>query len=337
MLLFRALNKYDIVSNPINNGLASKKMIQDMVKLHYESINDTTYLNLCDEDKDRFINDHMIDYLIEYRYKLEKLYKKRNKFYKNVMDELLDNKNPAGYIMFVKFLSSLQTHLRCGSKLDTNWISTSKSLETVLKYYENQDIHGVALIESNTNGIIDSERILTVDLSSEESIKKNNFLCNKINSSDIELLSMLTSNFSWIVDDFKRDFFVPTSDKAVSFNYSRASKEVCIYDYIPSEHIVGIIEALQMDLIRKKVFNEKFYMLDKSVQKEELKKLKKEILKIIKKMSDLYLLHVYNELYINNKNINSLITFTNSKQEVIKRRNKILNIATSIPNVQIKR
>ena len=38
MLLFRALNDYDIASCPLKNGIASKKMMYDLVRSYYENM-----------------------------------------------------------------------------------------------------------------------------------------------------------------------------------------------------------------------------------------------------------------------------------------------------------
>ena len=53
MLLLRALNEYDIVSNPDINGIASKEMIYNLVKSYYESIQDKEYMKLNSKEKDQ--------------------------------------------------------------------------------------------------------------------------------------------------------------------------------------------------------------------------------------------------------------------------------------------
>lgn len=337
MLLLRALNEFDIVSNPNSNGLASKKMIYDLTKAYYENIKDSEYLRLNQKEKDVFIKEHMLDYLISHKHKLEKYYRKRNKMYRDVINSLLDNPNPAGYIMLKKYISSLQGHLLHGSRTNTNWISTSKNFNSIERYYNNQDVHSVALIKSNTNGIIDSDRILTIDVSSTEKILNNSLLCNKIECADIDLLAALSTEYPSILNDFIIDYNVPTNPSSTGFNYSKASSEVCIYEYLPSNHILGIIESLQMDLIRYHLFDFEFFKLDKTSQETYLRVLKSSLLKRIKATHDPFLLHVYEELYINNKNINNLINPSDSKEKVVASRNKILRYARGIPNIQIKR
>ena len=42
-----------------------------------------------------------------------------------------------------------------------------------MKYYDMQDIHQVAVIKSNTKGLVDSDNIMSVDLSTFKDIEKN--------------------------------------------------------------------------------------------------------------------------------------------------------------------
>lgn len=337
MLLLRALNEYDIVSDPTNNGIASKQMIYNLTKEYYDNSKNLEYMSLNSKEKNIFIREHMDEYLISHIHKLEKSFIKRNKLYRDTMNALLNNHNPAGYIMFIKYMSTLQNHLHNGSRLDTNWISTSKTIDGVKKYYDKQETHSIAIITSNTNGIIDSDHILTVDVSSNEKISNNPYLYNKIQCDNIELLAYLSTQFPSILDDFNIDYLINTSKKSLGFTYSKKSDEVCIYEYIPKEHIIGIIEALQFDLIKADPFNFNFFKLDKKEQEIQLKKLKSILLKLIKQENNPYLLYVFEQLYLNNKNINSLITLTDSREKIIYNRNKILKLARIIPNIQTKR
>ena len=336
MLLLRALNEYDILSDPSTNGIASKEMIYNLVKSYYENIKDKEYINLSSKEKETFIREHIKEYLISHRHKLEKLYNKRNALYRKTINDLLYNHNPAGVIMFKKYMSSLQSHLNSGSRINSNWISTSKSFASIKKYYDKQSIHKVALIFSNTNGIIDSDRILTVDVSTDENIKNNSYLYNKINCNDLELLTYLSEKHPTIIDFFDTHYTFQTNPKATGFKYAKSSSEVCIYEYLPASHIIGLIEAIQMDLITMEVFNFDYFKLDKKEQEIYLKTLKNMLLKAVKYEKDAFLLHVYEELYLNNRNINELVTFSDSREKIIANRNKILRLARVMPNIQIK-
>ena len=191
--------------------------------------------------------------------------------------------------------------------------------------------------KSNTNGIIDSDRILTVDVSASDKIENNPYLYNKIDCNNIETLAYLSTEFPFILSDFDIDYVVPTNLKASGFNFSKSSKEVCVYEYIPSSHIIGMIEALQMDLIQIGAFSFDYYKLNKSEQLVQLNALKNTLLQFVRLQNEPYLLHVFEEIYLNNKNINGLVSFKDSKEKIVANRNKILRLAKSIPNIQIKR
>ena len=336
MLLLRALNEYDIVSDPSINGIASKEMIYNLVKSYYENIHDKEYINLNSKEKDIFIKEHIKDYLINHKHKLEKLYNKRNALYRKIINDLIDNHNLAGVIMYKKYMSSLQSHLNSGSRINSNWISTSKSFESIKKYYDKQSIHKVALISSNTNGLIDSDRILTVDVSTDENIKNNSYLYNKINCNNLDLLTYLSEKHPAIIDYFDTYYAFQTNPKATGFKYAKSSSEVCIYEYLPANHIIGLVEAIQMDLITMGVFNFDYFKLDKKEQEMYLKMLKNMLLKFVKHEKDTFLLHVFKELYLNNRNINELVTFSDSREKIIANRNRILRLTRRIPNIQIK-
>lgn len=333
MILVRALNEYDMLCNPLKNGLVSKKLLYRLTKNYYQrELN-----NIPPKERDAFIREHIKTYIVSHQGNLEKHFRKQNKEYQTIIDSTLDNKNPAAFIKFQEIMSTLQGHLNSGSRTDTNWISTSRTYEGVQRYYDKQDIHQMVLIKSYTNGIIDPDRVLTVDVSTPEAIAKNPYLCNKIDCEHINMIAALSVDYPHILTDFKIDYVVPTSEKARGFSFSKASDEVCIYEYLPADHILGLIEPLQNDLILKNIFNFNYYKLSRQEQISYLNSLKKALLRLVSAQKDDYLLHVYKTLYLENKNINSLITFKDSKEKVKANRNKILYLARTIPNIQIKR
>lgn len=336
MLLVRSLNEYDIVSDPLSNGIASKELIYNLTKSYYDSQKDKEYIALSNKEKDVFIREHIKEYLISHKRKLAKLYEKRNASYRKAISDLLDRHDPAGAIMVIKYMSSLQSHLNSGSRVNSNWISTSKSLDGIGKYYDKQDVHKVALIKTNTNGFIDSDRVLTMDVSSKEKIASNHFLYNKIDCDFIDNLAYISTSYPAVLDYFTANFTVLTNPKARGFNYAKSSREVCIYEYLPASHIIGLIEALQMDLIKLGVFNFDYFKLSREDQEMYLNKLKMILFKLIKNLQDPFMLYVFQELYLNNKNLKTIITFRDSKDKIIASRNKILSLAKRIPNIQIK-
>ena len=91
-----------------------------------------------------------------------------------------------------------------------------------------------------------------------------------------------------------------------------------------------------MDLMEIGAFNFNYFKLNKKEQEIYLKNLKMMLLKYIKNTKDSYLLYVFEELYLNNQNINDLITFWDSREKIEIARNKILKLAKRMPNIQTK-
>ena len=333
MLLIRALNEYDMISDPIKNGIASKKLLYRLTETYYQKELESIPKN----EKEQFVKDHIKEYILSHKGNLEKHYRKQNKQYRTIINSTLDNKNPAAFIKFQEIMSTLQGHLNSGSRTDTNWISTSKTYSGVQRYYDKQDVHQMVLIKSFNNGIIDQDRVLTVDVSNEEAIAKNPYLCNKIACEHINMIAALSIDYPNILQDFKIDYVNPTNEKARGFSFSKASDEVCIYEYLPSDHILGLIEPLQNDLILKGLFNFNFYKLDIREQITYLNQLKRQLQILVDFQKDDYLSYLYRKLYIENRNIKSLITLTSPKERVIANKNKVLRLARNIPNIQIKR
>lgn len=361
MILVRALNNLDIIGDPLENGIASKQMIYKIVKKYYDNSNNKEYNDLDNTEKDIFIKEHMEEYLRDHNNKIKnKFYKYSNqarediKEYRNLssiinsksieevkelMNNNKDNLNFGCYIKLDKYLSSLQQHLLYGSSIITDWISTSSSLNTIMPYYHNQDMHKVAVIKSNTGGLVDSDNILSVDLSNMDKIREKKYLCNKINLDEdiIDYMSELATLDPYIAAKFHATWINKTNINSRGFKYANKSHEICILKYIPKDHIVAVLEALQIDLIRVQVFNSDFYKLDKEQQKESLNSLKRILEFNIDLQNDPFLSHVFYELYINNKNINSIVNFQDSKEKIIYNRNKIISLAKRITHQQIKR
>ncbi len=365
MLLLRALNNYDITANPLENGIASKQMLFDIVKNYYNNDKNAskTYLSLNDEEKEKFIIEHIEEYLRIYHNKLEnKLIKNSNqsredvKEYRNFLysikgktkDEMIeivknnkDNINFGSYITFMNYISGLQRHLLYGSSKITDWISTSTNIESMFKYYDKQSIHRVAVIKSNTGGLIDSDNILSVDLSTFDKIRsKSHYLCNQINIKDdsiLDFIADLSVISPSVMLNFRSNMIHQTNLNSRGFKYSTNSKEVCILKYIPKSHIISVLEALQIDLLRLQVFDTDFVYEPISEQMNELKRFKFILSNYLLKINDSYLLYVFDELYNKNNNLNSLVRFNQSKTYIENNRNKILSIASKIPSSMIKR
>ena len=359
MYLYRALNNLDILANPLDNGIASKQMIYKIVKNYYDKNNIEEYNSLSEEEKDKYIKEHMEEYVKNHNSKIKnKYYKYSNQSREDVkefckLNRSIKSRTPqeneelikerkidfSSYIEVMKYLSTLQQHLLYGSSKDTDWISFSTNFNSTIRYYNNQDNHKIAIVRSNTGGLVDSDNILSVDLSTFEKIKEKSYLCNKIDMSEdiIDLISQLSTLDPSIAAGFHEAYVNKTSPNSRGFKYASNSKEVCIFKYVPKDHIVAVLDALQVDLIRSNGFNSEFLKLNHEEQKKQLEILKKALEFEVLRQEDPFMKHVFEELYINNNNINSLINFQDSEEKIKKSRNKVLYLARNIPNIQIKR
>lgn len=340
MLLFRALNEFDILTDPINNGLASKKLLYDLTKSYYDVNPTKEYNKLNIKEKDLYIKEHITEYIKTHNHKLEKIFLRKTNDIRNTINDLtyynFSEKNINPYYNLVKCISTLNNHLVNGSKTYTEWISTSKNLEKVFKYYNEQNIHSIALLYTNSGGVFGDDNI-AVDLSLKNNKDfKEVFLSKKITNEELKSYVKEYGVDISTLKKFKEDIFQETNSNFMGYNFSLYDEEVCIYKYLPKKNIISILETLQVDLLLLKFFNIDFFKLSKVEQKESFNKLKDQILKTIVKLEDPFLLHVYEEIYLNNKNINTLYSKI-ERGKVNKERMKILKIAKKCNNPQIKR
>lgn len=364
MFLCRALNDYDIISEPLKNGIASKQMIYDLVKRYYENDRkNKEYHTLSTEEKEYFIKAHIEEYLKSHNHKLAKLFEKSSnqsrehvreyrEFLKSIKGTTLEEKmemlsgNPGkinfgSYIYIINYLSTLQQHLIFGSTKMTDWISTSTNMGNIMKFYDAQKIHKMAIIKSDTGGLVDSANIMSVDLSTYEEIKKNSpYLCNGIDIKDNEVIKCLASLSLYspeIALNFKEKLTNETNINCRGFKYSTNAKEVCILKYIPKEHIISVLEAIQIDLIGLDRFNKQFICMPQNEQENELERFKTLLFRQLKQDDDPYLLYLFDELYVQNKNVNEIVSFNQSKKYIEHNKNKILSLSSKIPSPMLKR
>lgn len=333
MYLLRALNEFDINTNPINNGLASKLLIYRIVEKYYK--NDCEYSKLNKQEKDLFIKEHMNDYLINHQGNLGKKFDKNNRDIRNTIESVLIKNScyDNSYMKLVYALSTLNNHLINGSKTFTDWISLTSSFECIFPYYDNQVFHHVAVVESATNGIRDLDiNTLAIDVSSKESIMDRKILCKKIEENKFNEYIEYGNKTKFVNDLVK-----VTKKNFMGFNFSQADEQFCYYQYIPSYKVISVLEQFQIDLIRAEIFNDKFLQLDKKLQAEHLKRLKYKLKMIIMLKKDSFMMRVFDELYMQNKNIKYTDFSLLERDRIEHNRSLILGIANKIPDIQIKR
>ena len=336
-VLFRALNELDIMCDPLFNGVASKKLIYDLTYSYLQSNERNFFNGLSENEKDIYCKENMMNYVKTHQYKLKKMIDRKGIEVKNNLYGF-STCNPQSWANLLYYLSTLNTHLSNGSRVYTDWISTSKDLKSIMKYYKEQSIHKVLVLGTASGGLMDDNTIV-IDLSNRKYIEETLFLLSKKTGfTDINSFMEYSRKCNETVESFfKNGLFVNTNEKFVGFNYANYDKEVCIYRYYPSECVVSVLEALQIDLISLGLFNNKYFLLDKKEQVLELEKLKTILKNKILKLNDPYMYYVFNELYLNNKNINLIKTSELDEDKIKYNRLKILKLVKNIPNIQIKR
>ena len=333
-ILLRVLNDFDIACNPLANGLASKKLIYDLTLSYLEANEKEIMHGLNNFEKDLYCRENMMKYINTHQHKLKKMIdKKGSQITKKIFGANYCDIESWTYLLY--YLSTLNAHLSSGSRIYTDWISTTKDINSIFKYYKNQTIHKVAVLGTGTGGIMDLDTIV-VDLSSREIIDDSLLLLKKKNKDGsindvIEKVKQSSNNF---IDVIEGNIFENTNERFVGFNYSVADKETCIYRFYPSEKVLSVLEAIQIDLLVCKIFNSDFFLLDKDKQVLELNRLKESLKKLVLKQNDPYMLYVFKELYLENKNINII---SDDIARVRNTRTKILKLARSVDNIQIKK
>ena len=340
MFLFRALNDFDMTINPIKNGLVSKKMIYDATKRYLYNTKREIIEKMSEKEKDEYIKEYMHKYLIEHKHKLSKIFKRNHNETRNIIHNYVEKKDKFAYCQLIRDLSSLPSHLVSGSKTYTNWISASSNIDGLWNYYDKQNIHEVAVLDVYTNGVFDDNTYI-VDLSNRDTINKIRFLSNKIDKDNFDLfVNFMMENYElyeYFLNIFNKYVMNPTNKKFMGFNFSIASNEYCIYDYLPKESIVSVLESLQIDLICADLFNVDYLLLSPNKQVQELKKLKEMILKHVLEEKNSYMLYVFEELYLKNRNILEITACKKEQEKMLLMRNEIISKSQLLSNILIKR
>lgn len=340
MFLFRALNDFDMIIDPLKNGLASKKMIYDATKRYLYNIEREKIQKMSQKERDQYIKNYMLEYIKSHKHKLSKTFQKSHLKTKNIIHDFIYNKDKLAYFQMMKDLSSLPNHLINGSKTYTNWISATNNFDSIWRYYDKQNIHEIAVINIGTTGVFD-ENTYIVDVSNRDIINNIKFLSKKIDMNDYEIFVRFMKENpeleNYFVSIFNKYIIKPISKNFMGFNFSAASNEYCIYEYLPKESIISILESLQIDLICADIFNEQTLLLKSNKQVQELKRLKEMILKHVLEENNPYMLYVFEELYLKNHNIFDITNSPKEKEKMLSMREEIIVKSRLLPSVLIKK
>lgn len=340
MLLFRAINDLDITIDPIKNGLASKELIYKATKRYLYNTNRETMEKLSLKDKDEYIKEYMNKYLLDHKYKLSKIFRKEHKSTRDRIHRFVEEKDNVSYCEMIRDLSTLPNHLINGSKTYTNWISTTSDFDCMWRYYDKQKTHQVAILDVNTNGVFD-EFTYIVDISNKDTINNIKFLSNKIDDNTFDSFIRFIEEHPEYKDNipsiFNNYVMRKTNKKFMGFNFASSSSEYSIYEYIPKESIISVLESLQIDLICAGLFNDDYFLLNSHQQLLELNRLKELILKHVKEENNPYMLYVFDELYLKKRNISEIAKTPLEEEKLVLMRNKILTKSQRLNSPLIKR
>ena len=340
MYLFRVMNSYDQIMDPVNNGIASKRIIYDATEKYLYSTKKDIMDKLSLKDKKFYIKEYMNTYLFEHKHRLNKIFLKKHMSVRNNLHRYVRDKDIFAYFQMLKDLSSLPNHLINGSRTMTNWISFTNNFDKIWNYYDRQVVHKVCVIDVCTNGVFD-ENTYVVNVSDKEIVQNIKFLSNKIKEDNYELFVRYLKNNPELekmsLNFFHKFVMSPTNKKFMGFNFSIASNEYDIYEYLDKDCVVSVLEQLQIDLICADIFNERFLLLSHREQIKELGRLKQIMLKHVLKENNPYLLYVFEELYLKGHNILNINSTEEEKERFILTRNEIISKSIDLPSILIKR
>lgn len=311
MYLYRALNDNDLSTLSLNEGLYSKE-ITDYFKLKafdlFLSANSDLYNQFSKLSKDgkkitykSYMHDFTFD-VIELR-NLANIISSKVKI--ETMDDITVKKSG-----IYSALRTVNNHLVNGSKYNTNWISFTKDIHRIEKYYLKQKINKVAVLDSNL-------KMKNLELSYDLIIDCNTL---GLDFSDRKTVKFLLEQHLLPNKDDKT-----TKETFRGLNYAIKDKEVIYYSHVPQEKIVTVLEPIQVDLIYNDLLNENFYKLDNDAKldvyrifKETIEKLLLEDLSDIEKM-------VLLEHYFNSQPLSSLYNNACDADKFVFAKKKILS------------
>lgn len=252
--LYRALNSFDMEIEPFKNGLISKKIIGSSLESFYamcfyhtkrieeifngyENVTEEIYNSVYNSLKHSLVKG-VLPLIVSKAYDDQR-------YIDSIIQELFQSNKNVFSNSFKDIASTIQTHLCKGSSYETEWISFSKSLESIRKFYLTQEKHEVAVIQSNVDKIFDYSNwppLIAFDVSSREKIAEIAEERLLINKKD------------------RYNNYLTTNLKSRGFNYSVAAEEVIYYSQVPREQIIALLKPLEVDLLLNDALDLEFYV-----------------------------------------------------------------------------
>ena len=287
MYLYRAVNDWDIYFNMINNGFVSKEIIDDFLK---------NSDNMDSENKFSLIEKHQKEIL-----KIADFYQK----YVNSLFSSIENEKWS----LIQLISSANSHVLKGSSINYNWISFSKDIFSIKKYYlEQKNYNYIAIIESSNETVEEhnGNYLIKVDYSTIANMQENEYLMTQMGEKIAENSRLAA--------------------------YGINSKEVCFYGHVPQDRIVAILRALEADMIFRGIISLREILSLSNFERLNLLMNITNYLKTIYQNNDLAL-YIINEHYINNR---SILSISEGCQDIEKFNQTFFSIIDSISSIIVK-
>lgn len=309
MYLYRAINDNDLSTLSLNEGLYSKDITESLKEetfyfLLYANRQLDNFLKLPKEEQKSIYKSYMHDFtfdIIELRHLAAiDLNKIKVENSDSLTTEKINN--------ILAAFGTINNHLANGTRCATSWISFTKDIHNIEKYYLRQRINKVVIIDnSNLDSIIDCNT-LAIDIGNPDILKKLN-----------EDKLLLTKDFRLTKSGFH------------GFNYSIRDKEVIYYSHIPQEKIITVLNPMEVDLLYNDLLSEKIYKLNNDERHRFYESFNKYIKILLKDLSDIEEKVLF-EHYFNSKSLASLYSDARDADKFVLAKKKILS---KIPITQV--
>lgn len=197
--------------------------------------------------------------------------------------------------------NSIKDHIYKEKSVNTKWLTFSKDIKNALDGYNKTTIHQVALIDSNISKNYD-DGVLAIDLSSDKSIKQNKLL--KHDEISLQL-----------------------------YDYSKNKEEVLYYNHIPANRI-RVLDSIIIDMLCNDMLDTSILDNPSAITRYVLGSL---ALVTEELASDSLTEYLITEIYINNRNISSLVDSNISYEKLLEFKKNILLLISKQENRYTKK
>lgn len=284
MYLYRAVNDWDIYFNMINNGFVSKEIIDDFFK-NFGSMDSEYNFSVIEKHQKEILN-------------IAGFYQE----YVNSLFSSIENKKWS----LIQLISSANSHVLKGSSINYNWISFSKDIFSIKKYYlEQKNYNYIAIIESSNETFEEhnGDYLIKADYSTIANMQENEYLMTQMGEKIAENSRLAA--------------------------YGINSKEVCFYGHVPQDRIVAILRALEADMILRGIISLREILSLSNFERLNLLMSITSYLKTIYQNDELAL-YIINEHYINNR---SILSISEGCQDIEKFNQTFFSIIDSISSI----